>query len=45
MRTALVIAIIAAALAAGFLGFTQPGHQLLARAGVAAACSSEGNCD
>ena len=43
-RTTLITAVIVAAIAAGLLGFTKPGHQLLAKAGFAAACDG-GGCD
>jgi hypothetical protein len=42
MRTTLITAVILA-VAAGFLGFTKPGHALLHRAGFTAAC--DGSCD
>jgi hypothetical protein len=42
MKTIIACA-IAAVLAAGFLGFTAPGHRLLATLGFATACDSN-NC-
>jgi hypothetical protein len=43
MRSPLAAAVIVAAIIAGFLGFTRPGHQLLHNAGFTAACS-DGGC-
>jgi hypothetical protein len=43
MRTFVIAAVMVAAVVAGFLGYTKPGHRLLQQAGVTAACSSD-NC-
>jgi hypothetical protein len=45
MRTAVIAAIIVTAVVAGFLGYTKPAHQLLHKAGFAAACGSDSGCD
>jgi hypothetical protein len=44
MRNGLLTAIIVAAVAAAFLGYTKPGHQLLYKAGFTAACDSSDGC-
>ena len=42
MSKSLIVAVIVLAVAAGFLGYTKPGHQLLYKLGFTNAC--EGGC-
>lgn len=37
--------VVVLAIAAGFVGFTKPGHQLLYKVGFTAACSSDDGCN
>lgn len=40
----IIIGVLVAAVVAGFLGYTAPGHRLLNSMGLAAACGSSDNC-
>jgi hypothetical protein len=43
-RTTLITAAIVAIIVAGFLGYTTPGHRLLSKVGLTAACDG-GDCN